>query len=510
MQNSVWTIVLLCLLGLGCGGAEKPSGISDRPLDIARLKDKAVGADVIQLLGKAQKAYRQERYTQAMAWTNKAIGKAPEQAAAYYLQGHIWMKRHKWANARQSFQKTLDLNRTYPEAWLSLGKTVYRQGKPRLALDYYERERKIATTPQLLVHVGQAHAALGQIKQAESLYQQAISRDTTYAEAYRWLGQLYEEQKQFQKALGPWKQAYELRPELNYYRYVVGTLYFKSNQMEEAVTHLKEVVQHHPSHVWTTIGRAHKKLGNLLEAQKAYRKALAADSGYADAYYWLSKTHSEAGNYKKALAAARQAQDLDSNQVAYTYNVGQLLVQTGQYDAAVTQLKTVVAQDAAHEGALFNLGQALNRQGKPAQAKRYMARVDSLQRQKDRLMKLETRASTQPDDPVRWHELGKAFEQAGRIDKAINAYQQASRLVPQNLALANNIANLTLVQGDTLQAVQVYQTILRKDSTVTPVWLNLGVVYANQGRVQKARRVWKQVLEYDPENQQVKAYLREL
>ena len=79
-----------------------------------------------------------------------------------------------------------------------------------------------------------------------------------------------------------------------------------------------------------------------------------------------------------------------------------------------------------------------------------------------------------------------------------------------SFALQNNIANLCLMDGDTVQAINRYKTILSFDSTLVDIWLNLGVVHASSGRKNDARQAWMKGLEYDSDNTTLKDYLETL
>ncbi|GBD01811.1 Beta-barrel assembly-enhancing protease [bacterium HR18] len=79
---------------------------------------------------------------------------------------------------------------------------------------------------------------------------------------------------------------------------------------------------------------------------------------------------------------------------------------------------------------------------------------------------------------------------------------------PHNLALENDRANLALLLGDTLDALARYQQLLRRDPTLADVWLNLGVVYAQQKQYEAARKAWQQALRYRPDDDTLRQYLQ--
>ena len=98
----------------------------------------------------------------------------------------------------------------------------------------------------------------------------------------------------------------------------------------------------------------------------------------------------------------------------------------------------------------------------------------------------------------------------GRTKEAKDAFLVALSIKPMNVAVQNNIANLSLMLGDTLEAIIRYQTILSLDSTIIDVWQNLGVVYASSGKINEARASWERALKHAPNNNTIIAYLKTL
>ena len=92
----------------------------------------------------------------------------------------------------------------------------------------------------------------------------------------------------------------------------------------------------------------------------------------------------------------------------------------------------------------------------------------------------------------------------------MRAYKIAQFLDPSNLEVQTNMANLLLLQGDTLGTIQGYQQILQQDPGFTGIWVNLGIVHAMSGQMPEAKNAWERALATDPENEAAKAYLARL
>ena len=113
-----------------------------------------------------------------------------------------------------------------------------------------------------------------------------------------------------------------------------------------------------------------------------------------------------------------------------------------------------------------------------------------------------------PDQFMLWINLGNSLNNMTRTKEAKDAFLVALSIKPMNVAVQNNIANLSLMLGDTLDAIIRYQTILSLDSTIIDVWQNLGVVYASSGKLNEARNSWERALKYEPNNNTIIEYLK--
>ena len=119
-------------------------------------------------------------------------------------------------------------------------------------------------------------------------------------------------------------------------------------------------------------------------------------------------------------------------------------------------------------------------------------------------------ANMNPDQFMLWINLGNSLNSMGRTKEAKDAFLVALSIKPMNVAVQNNIANLSLMLGDTLEAIIRYQTILSIDSTIIDVWQNLGVVYASSGKINEARASWERALKHAPNNNTIIEYLKTL
>ena len=115
-----------------------------------------------------------------------------------------------------------------------MGLNACRRGKLRDAITHYQAEREIAESSNLMLELGRAYARLGEPDSARMAYEQALVLDSTNATAYMWLGQLHEELGEFEQALTYSREGLRLRPDDLDYKYIIGSLLYRSGQVDEA------------------------------------------------------------------------------------------------------------------------------------------------------------------------------------------------------------------------------------------------------------------------------------
>ena len=291
----------------------------------------------------------------------------------------------------------------------------------------------------------------------------------------------------------------------------MGTNSIRQDDLPAAIAHYKSEMLLYPSaRTMVQIGRAYADLGKIDSATFAYEDAIKADSKNAAAYMRLGHLYKDRGDITKAIEYATIGLDLDPENLDYKYIIGSLLLLNEEPKASLPFFQAVTSKRPWHYWAHHNLGQALYRIGDETQGQHYMDLAKELQKGIQEVENWRNLANMNPDQLMLWVNLGNSLKNMGRIQEAKDAFLVALSISPMSFALQNNIANLCLMDGDTVQAINRYKTILAFDSTLVDIWLNLGVVHASSGRINDARQAWMKGLEHDSDNTTLKDYLETL
>lgn len=366
------------------------------------------------------------------------------------------------------------------------------------------------TTVSMLVHSQQA-LQQGALRKALALADSVVQRAPRLADGHFQRGRVLSELKRFDDAEKEYREVLSLNPQYQGAWFNLGNNAYRRQNYEDALRYFKNEHDKHPSaSTLVEIGKTYGRRGAPDSARQAYEEALSRDSTHAAAHARLGQLYEEEGEIETALQHSRRAVELDSTDVNYRYVVGSQLFQLGRYEEAIEHLQAVIEARPWHQGAHYNLGQALVRTGRRDRGKTYLAEADSLDEQQREIERLESVARDEPGSPERWRTLAEAYREAGRLEDAREAYGIALYLRPQDPRLRDKLAQLAAGQGQYEAAVAHYRNLLRRHPDFNEGWFNLGVVYARNGDEEKARKVWKRLLQRDPDHERARSYLARL
>lgn len=103
-----------------------------------------------------------------------------------------------------------------------------------------------------------------------------------------------------------------------------------------------------------------------------------------------------------------------------------------------------------------------------------------------------------PHTPIAWQLLGAIAQQTGRLDSAIDHYQRALALQPDNAESHNNLAVALQDRGQLLLAEQHFQQALRLNPGYAAAYCNYGNLLQQQGRLEVAIAYYQEAIAADP------------
>lgn len=352
------------------------------------------------------------------------------------------------------------------------GQKAFQMGEYERAMAYLDSAETFAPgAPVVSFNRGRIFTALNQVDAAQQAFEEAIDRDPYYPEV----------------------------------RLRLGNIELQEGDLEEALAYYREEAAIQPgAQLFVNMGEAYYKLGKADSAQIAYGRALDTDSLNASAHMMYGQLLEELGRLEEALVHSKKALALEPHMTNHQFAVGSQLFQLGELEQAAEHLKQAADGRLLHYPAQYNLGQTLTRLGRDQEAQYYMARADSSRVLMDRITNTQSIAAQNPNVADGWIELGELFRHAGERDRAVQSFNRASAIAPENPRLQNNIGEMMLAEGDVRGAVKQFQSILRNDEHQPDVWKNLGLAFAVAGLCEDARMALDVALSYTPDDATIK------
>ncbi|MCS6952776.1 MAG: tetratricopeptide repeat protein [Bryobacterales bacterium] len=212
---------------------------------------------------------------------------------------------------------------------------------------------------------------------------------------------------------------------------------------------------------------AAQKAGRLLEAEKALREVLAQGGRLPFVYNNLGLVYQQQRAHERAMAQFREAIRLDPNYPAPRIALGASLLALGRAEEAVTELESAVRIAPREPLARLHLARAYERRGDPLAAlDQWRSLVELAPGEPEHLYQLgraymrlstwclEQLRRSNHRSPRLYQMLGETFQSQGRLELAVQAYQEAARLDPHLPEIHFALATAYLAQGKTAEARQ--------------------------------------------------------
>lgn len=352
---------------------------------------------------------------------------------------------------------------------------------------------------------------------AASLADSAAAKDPALPEIQFLRGVIYENLNRLSTARSAYEKVYALNPDYPGIHFYLGNIQFKFEQYRSALAHYQQAVEtyqpseepYSKSRAYLNLGLTYARLEKPDSALMIYRQALTDDSTNAEAAIRIATAYREQGEMDDALHYALRALRVQPEDPDYQFQVGALYFQQGEMSRAVRYFEKTISQMPWNYRAQYQLGQALMRLGREEEARQHLARADTLKGQLAEIVKLEQKTRMEPSRMIHWFNLGKAYHEMGDESMAKESLLMALSIDPDNLVLLNNLGHICLQLQQPDESISYFRKILHADSSLSEVWLSLGLAYVQTNQLSEAREAWRQALAIHPGDPRAQAFLKQ-
>jgi Flp pilus assembly protein TadD len=178
------------------------------------------------------------------------------------------------------------------------------------------------------------------------------------------------------------------------------------------------------------------------------------------------------GDYDTAAALYARAAEAPGASAEARLRLGNAHLKVGNYSAAREAFAKVLAADANNPEALLGFGTAQLKSGEIESSVRMLAA-----------------AAPKVNTPSAYNRWGTALMMAGRPNEALEAFERAQSLAPNDLDVATNMALAQALMGRTDEAVAAMQAVAQSPLAQPRHRANLIMVLGIAGRIDEAQAV---------------------
>ena len=420
----------------------------------------------------------------AVKYGTQALDLNPRELTSYLALYEIYNSCSREKNAAQILDRAIKQETAAPEYWFQLGEFLtehllkdHRAATPenlkKLGVIFQKALAHTGDNTTLITKIADDYQLLGQPKEAIPLYTQIIGlkggpmapetapvrnklarslsangqqteavamlrelikENPLRYESYELLGEIYEQQGDYQNALANYRQTLLLDPDQPSNHLRVADMFLKIKQFDRAISQLVEARGKFPElpQITYSLAVARAQAARHQEALKTFEEALheaentQPDMLNAAFYFAYGATAEQAGHPDLAAEMLRKSIDLDPAGSAQACNyLGYMWADRGEHlDEAADYIKRALQMEPDNPAFRDSLGWYQFKTGN------YEKALTELQRAASRI---------QPEDPIIYEHLGDVFDKLKNTAQALVYWQRAARLDPDNKKLAAKI-----------------------------------------------------------------------
>jgi tetratricopeptide (TPR) repeat protein len=404
-------------------------------------------------------------------------------------------------------QEAVRIKPDYATAWLRLGGAHINLGQQDKALACYSRAIDLKPDHATAWHDrGNVHTRLGQHDQALADYSKAVELKPDLAEAWDGRGVVHGKLGQQDKALADHSKAIRLKRDYPEAWYNRGVVYSNLGQLKKALADYTEAIRLKPDYTsaWLSRAATHAKLGQLDNALADSGKAIELEPDVAEAWLNRANCHTGLRQFDKAFTDYSKAIELKPDYAEAWYNRGNYYFELNQFASAIDDYSRAIKYKPDFAKAWHNRGMCYHRRDEDDKALIDFSRATELKpdyldawhkrgiahhylKQYDKAVVANSRViELRPDYADAWENRGLAHRKLGKLQDALNDFQQYRKLTHDSPRALNNLAWFFAACPDARlrdpkQAVELAKKAVALLPEEGNYWNTLGVAHYRAG-----------------------------
>ncbi len=401
----------------------------------------------------------------------------------------------------------------------SLGDQFFEEGKLKEAAESYQRAIDINPDfAEAYNNLGNVYREQGLSGEAERCLKQAILIKPELVNAYCNLGSLLLKKKMFAEAIENFNKALKIKPDVaNLYLDLALDL-VQAGQIEAAKQIIIKGLALYPdfAELLSFLGNLHWHKNELDQAVACYQRALSLQPDYPEVLSNLAKVFLAQGNLNEAVNSYRTLLSLKPDNAEIYYALGELLYKQGKKDEAKINFLNALSFKPDFAEAHIYIGNILNELVKPDEALQHYQNALSINpdlveahinkgnilkeqgKTDDAMTCYQNGLELKPDSPEIHLNLGLLFKSYGEFKLAITSYQKALELKPDSTDAFNNLGNVLFEQNLLNEALSCYRKAIAIKPDFADAYYSMGAVLIVQQKNDEGIEFLRKALDIDP------------
>lgn len=388
-----------------------------------------------------------EKYKEANICLQKNVAINPNDPRAYYLLGDSYLRKSNTDSATFFFTKGVEQAPKAPINYIGLGKAVY-------ATNQVEAETHFSKALEL-----------------------SKNKDMSTATE---LASFYLNNKQADKALDALAPFLKKEANSPVLYLLAGDAYLQKNNGNQALEYYERkalpINQNLPE-TYLKIGRLYSRTRNYEMAMQYYNKAIEKDPNYSPAHKEIAEVYFKAGLYKKAIASYEKYLGIADKDAESDFRYASFLFMNKDYENTLSILNTLKEKQKDNYLLYRLLAYSNYETGQTDQGLNNMKLFFEKAKPENYL------ASD-------FEYMAKLSEKKGDRGSAIDNYEKAIQMSPENYDLYIELGNLHFMNKDFTKASTAYEGKLSKTQGKPNDYLNYGKMLYYQEEFVKADSIF--------------------
>jgi len=332
----------------------------------------------------------------------------------------------------------------------------------------------------------------GQLKDAETLYQEILQENPDQSDVLHALAVLYAQTGKYDDALVALDKAITLEPHIVALYNSKGNVFLRLNNHEAAAKQYQKAIdldaQYAPA--YNNLGKTYYEQEKLDQAKEYYGKAITLNANYADAYFNLGILLAKLGENGQAIDALKHTIQLTPKRATAFGQLAEVYRTDGNYQKAIENYNKRIELQPEHTETYHVLGQTYLQNQQPEEA----------------IIAFEQTLAFQPKHPECNQDIGNAHLQSGDPSKALNYYFRQLEIEPMSETYYN-IGVIFMHQNRHKESAQYLEHAARMDPDYLPVHINLGALFLKINRYPDAIKHYQEALRIKPDDAEIQHIL---